>query len=335
MLFKYITYVQNKIVMNEPLLSEEKSRYVVFPIQYEPVWKMYKLSQASYWTAEEISFTQKDLDEWQTLDPKVKHFLEHQLAFFAGSDGIVIENLASRFCNEIAIPEAKCFYTFQMAIEAVHSETYSLLIDTYIRDEGRKQHLFNAIDTIPTIRKKADWALKYISDNESSFATRLIAFAIVEGVFFSGAFASIYYIKEQGILEALTFSNELISRDESLHTEFAVLLFSYIKDKPSQKLVHDMFREAVDVEVEFITDSIPCSLLGLNSEMMATYIQYVADRLLKQMGYSALFNVDQCPLDFMQRISLENKTNFFEARVSDYSKASSKGQLSFSTEDDF
>lgn len=319
----------------EPLLSVDNNRFVVFPIKYQNIWHMYKLAQSSFWTAEELSFTQKDLDEWNSLDSKVKYFLENQLAFFAGSDGIVIENLASRFCSEIAIPEAKCFYTFQMAIEAVHSETYSLLIDTYIKDEGKKQHLFNAIDTIPTIRKKADWALKYIDDKEATFAMRLIAFAIVEGVFFSGAFASIYFIKEQGILEALTFSNELISRDESLHTEFAVLLHSLIKNKPSEKAVHGMFEEAVSIEIEFITESIPCSLLGLNSDMMATYIQYVADRLIKQLGYSPIYNIEKCPLDFMQRISLENKTNFFEARVSDYSRASSKEQLSFTTDEDF
>ena len=321
--------------MLEPLLSVDNNRFVVFPIKYQNIWHMYKLAQSSFWTAEELSFTQKDLDEWNSLDSKVKYFLENQLAFFAGSDGIVIENLASRFCSEIAIPEAKCFYTFQMAIEAVHSETYSLLIDTYIKDEGKKQHLFNAIDTIPTIRKKADWALKYIDDKEATFAMRLIAFAIVEGVFFSGAFASIYFIKEQGILEALTFSNELISRDESLHTEFAVLLHSLIKNKPSEKAVHGMFEEAVSIEIEFITESIPCSLLGLNSDMMATYIQYVADRLIKQLGYSPIYNIEKCPLDFMQRISLENKTNFFEARVSDYSRASSKEQLSFTTDEDF
>lgn len=319
----------------EPLLSIDNNRFVVFPIKYQNIWHMYKLAQSSFWTAEELSFTQKDLDEWNSLDSKVKYFLENQLAFFAGSDGIVIENLASRFCSEIAIPEAKCFYTFQMAIEAVHSETYSLLIDTYIKDEGKKQHLFNAIDTIPTIRKKADWALKYIDDKEATFAMRLIAFAIVEGVFFSGAFASIYFIKEQGILEALTFSNELISRDESLHTEFAVLLHSLIQNKPSEKAVHEMFKEAVSIEVEFITESIPCSLLGLNSNMMATYIQYVADRLIKQLGYSPIYNIEKCPLDFMQRISLENKTNFFEARVSDYSRASSKEKLSFATDEDF
>lgn len=319
----------------EPLLSVDNNRFVVFPIKYQNIWHMYKLAQSSFWTAEELSFTQKDLDEWNSLDSKVKYFLENQLAFFAGSDGIVIENLASRFCSEIAIPEAKCFYTFQMAIEAVHSETYSLLIDTYIKDEGKKQHLFNAIDTIPTIRKKADWALKYIDDKEATFSMRLIAFAIVEGVFFSGAFASIYFIKEQGILEALTFSNELISRDESLHTEFAVLLHSLIKNKPSEKAVHGMFKEAVSIEIEFITESIPCSLLGLNSDMMATYIQYVADRLIKQLGYSPIYNIEKCPLDFMQRISLENKTNFFEARVSDYSRASSKEQLSFTTDEDF
>ena len=297
---------------------------------------MYKLAQSSFWTAEEISFTQKDLDEWKQLDDNTRYFLENQLAFFAGSDGIVIENLASRFCAEIAVPEAKCFYTFQIAMEAVHSETYSLLIDTYVKDEERKAHLFNGIDTIPAVKKKAEWALRYMDDRGKPFSERLIAFAIVEGVFFSGAFASIYYIKEKGVLEALTFSNELISRDESLHTEFAVLLFTLIQERPAEDYVHAMFKEAVDIETEFITQSIPCSLLGLNSEMMAMYIQYVADRLLRQLGYSPLYQIATCPLDFMQRISLENKTNFFEARVSDYSKSTnSKNELCFSTEEYF
>lgn len=322
--------------MPEPLLVNDHSRFVVFPIKYDQIWRMYKLAQSSFWTAEEISFTQKDLDEWNRLDDNTKYFLENQLAFFAGSDGIVIENLASRFCGEIAVPEAKCFYTFQMAMEAVHSETYSLLIDTYVKDEERKSHLFNGIDTIPAVKKKAEWALRYMDDQEKPFSERLIAFAIVEGVFFSGAFASIYYIKEKGVLEALTFSNELISRDESLHTEFAVLLFSLIQERPAEDLVHAMFREAVDIETEFITQSIPCSLLGLNSEMMAMYIKYVADRLLRQLRYSPLYEIATCPLDFMQRISLENKTNFFEARVSDYSKSTnSKNELCFSTEEYF
>ncbi len=321
---------------SEVILEDTSDRFVLFPIKYNDVWSMYKKAQASYWTAEEISFTQKDLDEWESLDEKVKYFLERQLAFFAGSDGIVIENLASRFCREVSLPEAKNFYSFQMAIEAVHSETYSLLIDTYIKDETRKKELFNGIEEIEAIRTKANWSLRWIQDNDKSFAVRLVAFAIVEGVFFSGAFASIYYVKEMGILEALTFSNELISRDESLHTEFAVLLFSYLENKPHQDIVHAMFKEAVSIEIDFITSSIPCGLLGLNSSLMSDYIKFVADRLLGQLGYDKLWLISKCPLDFMDRISLENKTNFFDARVSDYSKASINNQrrnLTFDNDD--
>lgn len=316
----------------EPILIKDDTRFVLFPIKYKQIWDMYKKAQASFWTAEEINFSQKDLDEWDALDDNTRFFLEQQLAFFAGSDGIVIENLASRFCNEVCIAEAKNFYSFQMAIEAIHSETYSLLIDTYIKDEQRKSKLFNAIETIPCISKKAAWALKWIDDSQSPFAIRLLAFAIVEGVFFSGAFASIYYIKERGILEALTFSNELISRDESLHTEFAILMFKYIQNKPKQSIVHHMFQEAVAIETDFITDSIPCSLLGLNSDLMGKYIKFVADRLLDQLGYEKLYKIEKCPLNFMQRISLSNKTNFFEARVSDYSLSTinnSKASLTF------
>ena len=322
---------------NEPILQEDNTRFVLFPVKYPLIWKMYKKAQASYWTAEEISFTQKDIDQWEALDDKVKFFLERQLAFFAGSDGIVMENLASRFCREIAIPEAKNFYAFQLAIEGVHSETYSLLIDTYIKDSDKKSFLFNAINEIETIAKKADWALKWIENKDISFPFRLIAFAIVEGIFFSGAFASIYFVKEMGILDALTFSNELISRDESLHTEFAVLMFSYIENKPKESEIHDMFREAVDIEIEFITQAIPCNLLGLNSDLMTQYIQFVADRLLTQLGYSNIWNINKCPLDFMERISLDNKTNFFDNRVSDYSKASiqnKKETLTFNSIDD-
>jgi ribonucleotide reductase beta subunit family protein with ferritin-like domain len=298
---------------------------------------MYKKAQASYWTAEEISFTQKDIEQWEALDDNIKFFLERQLAFFAGSDGIVMENLASRFCREIAIPEAKNFYAFQLAIEGVHSETYSLLIDTYIKDSEKKSYLFNAINEIDCIEKKAKWALKWIENKDISFSFRLLAFSIVEGIFFSGAFASIYFVKEMGILDALTFSNELISRDESLHTEFAVLIFSYIENKPKESEVHEMFKEAVNIEIEFITQAIPCNLLGLNSDLMTQYIQFVADRLLTQLGYSKIWNINKCPLDFMERISLDNKTNFFDNRVSDYSKASiqnKKETLTFNSNDD-
>lgn len=322
----------------EPILQEDNSRFVLFPIKYNKIWKMYKKAHASFWTADEISFKQSDLDEWEKLDANSKFFLERQLAFFAGSDGIVMENLASRFCREVAIPEAKNFYAFQLAMEAVHSETYSLIIDTYIKDEKKKAHLFNAIDEIKCIQDKAQWAMKWIDNPQIDFALRLIGFAIVEGVFFSGAFASIYYVKEMGILEALTFSNELISRDESLHTEFAILLFSYIVNKPNEAVVHDIFKEAVAIEIEFITQAIPCNLLGLNSDLMSEYIKFTADRLLVQLGYSQIWNINKCPLDFMDRISLDNKSNFFDVRVSDYSKASinnEKSELVFGESDDF
>jgi len=324
--------------ITEPLLQEDNSRFVLFPIKYNKIWKMYKKAHASFWSADEISFKQSDLDEWEKLDDNSKFFLERQLAFFAGSDGIVMENLSSRFCREVAIPEAKNFYALQLAMEAVHSETYSLLIDTYIKDEKKKKHLFNAIDEVQCINDKAQWALKWIDNPNIDFALRLVAFAIVEGVFFSGAFASIYYVKEMGILEALTFSNELISRDESLHTEFAILMFSYINNKPTEKVVHDIFKEAVEIEIEFITQSIPCNLLGLNSDLMSDYIKFTADRLLTQLGYSRIWNIDKCPLDFMDRISLDNKSNFFDVRVSDYSKASvnnEKTELTFEESDDF
>jgi ribonucleoside-diphosphate reductase subunit M2 len=324
--------------MLEKILQEDNSRFVLFPIKWPKIWKMYKKAQSSYWTAEEISFKQKDLDEWQDLSDNQRFFLERQLAFFSGSDGIVMENLASRFCREVAIPEAKNFYAFQLAMEGVHSETYSLIIDTYIKDDKKKAHLFNAIDEIPCIKKKADWALKWIQTEDTPFSIRLIAFAIVEGVFFSGAFASIYYVKELGILESLTFSNELISRDESLHTEFAVLLFSYIENRPTEKEVHNIFKEAVDIEIEFITEAIPCNLLGLNSDLMTQYIKFVADRLLVQLGYVPIWNITKCPLDFMERISLGNKSNFFDVRVSDYSLASiynnKSDELTFNDDDE-
>lgn len=324
-------------VSSEPILNGDNSRYVMFPIKYHSVWEMYKKAVASFWTVEEISFS--DASEWNRMTENEQRFIENTLAFFAGSDGIVNENLITRFYNDIQIPEAKAFYTFQMAIESIHSECYSLLIDTYIQDDNKKHKLFNAIDNNPTIKKKADWALKWIQSSEC-FATRLVAFAIVEGIFFSGAFASIYYIKEKGILHSLTFSNELISRDESLHTEFAILLYGLLENKLSEKKVHTIFEEAVDLEVEFIVDTLKCDLLGINSGLMKQYVQYVADRLLVQMGYSKLYNIERCPLDFMERISITNKSNFFEVRVAEYSKATidkSKLQLSFNDfkDDDF
>lgn len=321
----------------EPLLDTNSNRFVLFPIKYDNIWSMYKKAVASFWTVEEISFS--DLDDWDKLTDNEQRFIENTLAFFAASDGIVNENLVGRFYNDIQVPEARAFYTFQMAIESVHSECYSLLIDTYIKDDAKKHKLFNAIDNNVSIKNKADWALKWIESNDS-FATRLVAFAIVEGIFFSGAFASIYYIKEKGLLHALTFSNELISRDESLHTEFAILLYNTLENKLDQTVVHDIFREAVELETEFVVNTLRCSLLGINADMMTDYIKFVADRLLIQLNYERLYNIETCPLDFMERISITNKSNFFEVRVAEYSKATiDKSNLSFTfdnnNDDDF
>lgn len=290
----------------------------MFPIQYYSIWDMYKKAVSSFWTVEEINFS--DAHEWNKLSPNEQTFIENTLAFFAGSDGIVNENLVTRFYNDIQIPEAKAFYTFQMAIESIHSECYSLLIDTYVKDPNKKNDLFNAMEKNATIRKKADWAIKWIESTDS-FATRLVAFAIVEGIFFSGAFASIYFIKEKGLLNSLTFSNELISRDESLHTEFAILLYNLLINRLDQETVHAIFEEAVELEIEFITDTLKCNLLGINANLMTDYIKFVANRLLVQLKYDKLYDVEKCPLDFMERISITNKSNFFEVRVAEYSKA--------------
>ena len=321
--------------MNEPILNENNNRYVLFPIKYDNIWDMYKKAVASFWTVEEISFT--DVDDWNKLTNNEQTFLENTLAFFAASDGIVNENLVTRFYNDVQIPEAKAFYTFQMAIESVHSECYSLLIDTYISDSSKKHNLFNSMESNETIKNKAEWAIKWIQSSDS-FATRLIAFAIVEGIFFSGAFASIYYIKEKGLLHSLTFSNELISRDESLHTEFAVLLYSLLENKLEEEKIHSIVEDAVNLEIEFIVNTLQCGLLGLNADLMSEYIKFVADRLLTQLKYNKLYNTNRCPLDFMERISLTNKSNFFEVRVAEYSKANidkSKINLTFDNVDDF
>ena len=318
--------------MTEQILSTSNNRYVLFPIKYSSVWDMYKKAVASFWTVEEISFS--DIEDWKKLTPNEQLFIENTLAFFAGSDGIVNENLVTRFYNDVQIPEAKAFYTFQMAIESIHSECYSLLIDTYISDEKRKTELFNAIDNNPTIKNKADWALKWI-DSSESFATRLVAFAIVEGIFFSGAFASIYFIKEKGILHSLTFSNELISRDESLHTEFAILLYGLLENKLEESDVHAIFEEAVQLEIDFVVNTLKCGLLGINAGLMSDYIKYVADRLLVQLNYKKIYNIQNCPLDFMERISITNKSNFFEVRVAEYSKATiDKSNLNFTFGDE-
>ena len=318
--------------MTEPILSTSNNRFVLFPIKYSSVWDMYKKAVASFWTVEEISFS--DIEDWNKLTQNEQLFIENTLAFFAGSDGIVNENLVTRFYNDVQIPEAKAFYTFQMAIESIHSECYSLLIDTYISDETRKMELFNAIDNNPTIKNKADWALKWI-DSSESFATRLVAFAIVEGIFFSGAFASIYYIKEKGLLHSLTFSNELISRDESLHTEFAILLYGLLENKLEESDVHAIFEEAVQLEIDFVVNTLKCGLLGINAGLMSDYIKYVADRLLVQLNYKKIYNIQNCPLDFMERISITNKSNFFEVRVAEYSKATiDKSNLNFTFGDE-
>lgn len=281
---------------------------------------MYKKAEASFWTAEEVDLSQ-DLQHWHhRLNDDERYFISHVLAFFAASDGIVNENLVERFSGEVQIPEARCFYGFQIMMENIHSEMYSLLIDTYISDPAQRTYLFDAVDTIPCIRKKADWALRWISDKESTFAQRLVAFAAVEGIFFSGSFASIFWLKKRGLMPGLTFSNELISRDEGMHTDFACLLLSHLKHRPSQQAVQDIIIEAVAIEQEFLTDALPCALLGMNSNLMKQYIEFVADRLLLSLGNQKYYKV-QNPFDFMENISLAGKTNFFEKRVGDYQKS--------------
>ena len=303
----------------EPLLAADDNRFVMFPIKHNDIWEMYKKQVDCFWRAEEIDLT-KDLKDWDSLSQDEKHFISMILAFFAASDGIVLENLASRFMNEVQVSEARAFYGFQIAMENIHSETYSLLIETYIKNSEEKHRLFNAIEHFPSIKKKSDWAQKWIHDNRSSFATRLIAFACVEGIFFSGAFCSIFWIKKRGLMPGLTFSNELISRDEALHCEFAVLLYSKLLKKMNKNRVHEIIKEAVEIEIEFICEALPCRLIGMNSQMMTQYIQFVADRLCVQLGYDKIYNVtNSC--DFMELISLDSKSNFFEKRVSDYALA--------------
>ncbi len=306
-------------IQHEILLQEEPKRLTIFPIKYPEIWDMYKKALASVWTVEEINLSQ-DIDDWNNLTDNERHFLKMILAFFSSSDTIVNMNLMERFVKDVKPLEAKYFYNFQEVIENVHSETYALLIDTYIKDPSEKDKLFNAIEHYPCITKKADWCFKWINDDIAPFSQRLIAFAIVEGIFFSGAFCSIFYMKERAKLPGLAFSNELISRDESLHVEFAVLLYSMINNKLEQNIVHDMIKDAVEVEKHFIIESIPCAMLGMNADLMSTYIEYVADRLSLQLGYDKIFNAHN-PFPFMDRISIQNRTNFFEARVGEYSKA--------------
>ena len=306
--------------MKNPLLTENENRYVMFPIVDADIWKMYKKQMDCFWRAEEIDLS-KDIKHWTTLTDNEQHFIKHILAFFAASDGIVLENLGQRFMNEVQLAEARAAYGFQIMMENIHSETYSLLIDTLVKKETEKTKLFQAINNFPCIKKKADWAIKWINDNRSSFATRLIAFACVEGIFFSGAFCSIYWLKKRGLMPGLTFSNELISRDEGMHTDFAVLLFSKLNTKPKRAKILEIFKDAVEIEKEFICEALPCRLIGMNSALMSQYIEFVADRLLVQLGYNKHYKSEN-PFDFMEMISLEGKTNFFEKRVGDYSLSS-------------
>ena len=308
-----------EIKPKENLFVEPENRYVLFPIKLEEVFKLYKKALASFWTVEEVDLS-KDMNDWEKLSEGEQHFIKNVLAFFAGSDGIVLENLAQRFMNDIPHPEVKCFYGFQIAMENIHSEMYSLLIDTYIRNHAEKEKLFGAIDNIPSVGKKAKWALRWIQDEKSNYATRLVAFAAVEGIFFSDSFCSIFWLKKRGLMPGLTSSNELISRDEALHTDFACLMYSMLQEKLSQSTIESIIKDAVEIEKEFIVDSIPCRLIGMNADSMCQYIEFCADRIVLQLGHSKIFNAKN-PFSFMEMISLEGKTNFFEKRVMDYSKA--------------
>ncbi len=303
----------------EPLLHADYNRFVMFPIKDQAIWGMYQKQVDCFWRPEEIDLS-KDMAHWNSLTYQEKYFISMILAFFAASDGIVLENLAARFMDEVKLPEARAFYGFQIAMENIHSHTYSLLIDSYITNSNDKITLFNAIDNFPCIKKKADWAIKWIQDKQSSFATRLIAFACIEGIFFSGAFCSIYWLKKRGLMPGLTFSNELISRDEALHTEFAILLYSKLLHKEDKTTVIDIIKEAVHIETEFICEALPCRLIGMNSTLMCQYIEFIADRLCLQLGYDKIYDTKN-PFDFMNMISLEGKTNFFERVVSDYALA--------------
>lgn len=303
----------------EPLLQPDENRYVMFPIQYNDIWEMYKRSIDSFWHTGEISLAQ-DLNDWNRLNEDERNFIKMILAFFSSSDALVTDNLGTRFMNEVQPSEARAFYAFQIAIETIHSEMYSILIDTYIKDSDEKTKLFQATQNYPCIAKKFNWAQKWLNDKRSGFPTRLIAFALVEGLFFSSSFAAIYWIKKRGLMPGLTFSNELISRDEALHTEFAVLLYSKIKKRIPKKKLYEIVTEAVDIEKEFITESIPCRMIGMNSKLMCQYIEFVADRLCLQLGYDKLYN-SQNPFDFMELISVESKVNFFERTNSEYALA--------------
>jgi len=323
---------QNDI--GEVLLDKNSNRFVLFPIKYNNIYQLYKKAESSFWTANEIDLS-KDGKDWEKLTETEQNFIKNIIGFFAGSDGIVMENLAVRFMKEIQIPEVRAFYSYQIFNESIHSETYSLLIDTYIKDNEEKNKIFNSIENIPSVAKKALWAQKWIDNNDVSFATRLLGFAIVEGVFFSGSFCAIYWIKKRGLLPGLTFSNELISKDEGMHTEFACLLYSMIKNKIDEEVVHQIFKEAVSIEKEFITESIACEMIGMNATLMKQYIEFVSDRLLMQLGYNKIWNSEN-PFDFMELISLRPKSNFFEVRVGEYAKSTiSENSTNFELSSDF
>src|SRR4029079_823540 len=313
-MFKIIDIMQQS---EELLLRENKDRFVILPINYPKVWEMYKKHEASFWTAEEIDLGD-DMKDWNALNDGERHFISHVLAFFAASDGIVNENLAVNFMSEVQLPEARCFYGFQIMMENIHSETYALLIDTYIKDPKEKDRLFHAIETVPAVKRKAEWALRW--SEQGNFAERLVAFAAVEGIFFSGSFCSIFWLKKRGLMPGLTFSNELISRDEGLHCEFACLLFKMLNRKLSEIEVHNIISDAVAIEKEFITEALPVDLIGMNARLMQQYIEFVADRWITELGYSKIYNSTN-PFDFMEMISLQGKTNFFEKRVGDYQKS--------------
>jgi len=323
--------------LEEPILKENKDRFVLFPITHNDIWQYYKKAEASFWTAEEIDLSQ-DFKDWANLSDGERHFIKHVLAFFAASDGIVNENLAENFVSEVQYTEAKFFYGFQIAIENIHSETYSLLIDTYVKDSREKDGLFNAIETMDCVKRKADWALRWI--DEGSFAERLVAFAAVEGIFFSGSFCSIFWLKKRGLMPGLTFSNELISRDEGLHSDFACLLYNdHLVNKLSVDTVTEIIKDAVMIEKDFVTDAIPVKLIGMNADLMCQYIEFVADRLLNELRCPKIYGASN-PFDFMDMISLQGKTNFFEKRVAEYQKAGvmdtgDDGKAKFSLNEDF
>ena len=324
----------------EPMLKESLDRFVLFPIEHTEVWEMYKKHAASFWTAEEIDLAE-DAKDWASLSEDERHFLKHVLAFFAASDGIVNENLVVNFANEVQWAEARTFYGFQIMMENIHAETYSLLIDTYITDTDEKNHLFNALETVPSVRKKGEWALKWLSRKKGSFAQRLVAFAAVEGIFFSGSFCAIFWLKKRGLMPGLTFSNELISRDEGLHCDFACLLHSKLIKGAGENIIHRIIAEAVDIEIEFVTNALPVELIGMNAGLMRQYIEFVADRLLVSLGAAKLYNVAN-PFPWMEMISMQGKTNFFEKRVGEYQKSGVKDgaslgsvQQRFSVDEDF